>query len=195
MVIQIRNARTQNTAKKTLSVKYVENWCQPTLWTSIWIYIKVSWVCPFRCSDNNFLFASVDIRPFKCKAEGCEKYFHSPGNSRQHYKKVHVDSITRPYKCDVCGSGFIQKSSLDLHRSYHFDPQMPCPICGKLFRNKYELFILLLTLTSTVRVYFSDGHCKNIHWSILANAIIRAVNARNRFRRVLLWERICGFIR
>lgn len=32
--------------------------------------------------------------------------------------------------------GFKVKARLDMHRSYHFDPTLPCKICKKLFRNK-----------------------------------------------------------
>lgn len=33
-------------------------------------------------------------------------------------------------------AGFKAKSRLENHRSYHFDPKIPCKICEKLFRNK-----------------------------------------------------------
>lgn len=94
-----------------------------------------------RCSDRFLLYLLIPlgIRPFKCKLEGCEKYFTSPGSALIHFRKVHIYSITRPHKCDICGSGFVQKSSVDTHRTYHGDPQIPCPICGQLYRNKYEL--------------------------------------------------------
>ncbi|XP_037044177.1 zinc finger protein draculin-like [Bradysia coprophila] len=85
------------------------------------------------------LNAHKDIRPYKCQAEDCEKYFTAPALARHHFRKVHVYSITRPKKCDICGKGFIQQSSLLTHRSYHFDPQIPCTICGQLYRNKRAL--------------------------------------------------------
>ncbi|KAJ6626583.1 Gastrula zinc finger protein xFG20-1 [Pseudolycoriella hygida] len=91
-------------------------------------------------SDIEFhLNVHKGLRPYKCQLNECEKYFVSPALARSHFKKVHIYGITRPCKCDVCGAGFIQKSSLDLHRSYHFDPEIPCTICGKLFRNTRAL--------------------------------------------------------
>lgn len=81
-------------------------------------------------------FCLLDVRPYKCEVEDCGKYFVAPTHAKNHYTKVHVNGIIRPYKCDICGRGFNQKSSLNTHKTYHFDPQIPCSICGQFYRNK-----------------------------------------------------------
>lgn len=119
-------------------VKCVANWCPITSLNSTWICIEV---CPVLLSFRqwNLIAPSciADIRPYKCEVEDCNKYFVAPTHAKNHYTKVHINGVIRPYKCDVCGRGFNQKSSLQTHKTYHFDPQIPCPICGLFYRNKY----------------------------------------------------------
>lgn len=52
---------------------------------------------------NDCILDVPGIRPYKCEAKDCEKYFISPGHAKNHYTKVHVYGVSRPHKCDVCG--------------------------------------------------------------------------------------------
>ncbi|KAG4074145.1 hypothetical protein HA402_014350 [Bradysia odoriphaga] len=77
------------------------------------------------------------LKPFECDEPDCTSKFSAPHYLSRHKRFCH--SQTPLLHCDVCGRGFKVKVGLDMHRSYHFDPNLPCKICEKLFRNKQAL--------------------------------------------------------
>ncbi|XP_037044181.1 zinc finger protein 431-like [Bradysia coprophila] len=77
------------------------------------------------------------LKPFECDEPNCKSQFAAPHYLSKHKKFCH--SQTPLLHCDVCGRGFKVKVGLDMHRSYHFDPNVPCNICEKFFHNKRAL--------------------------------------------------------
>lgn len=75
------------------------------------------------------------LRPFKCRDASCDKMFAALANMRAHFKYAHKADALR-FGCDICGGRFKIKTALKYHMSYHYDPQIPCDVCGKLMRNK-----------------------------------------------------------
>lgn len=80
------------------------------------------------------MFYLPGITPYICTFEECGKTFSSPFKLTGHKKHCHTDFFR--FKCEICGKQFKVKTSYDIHKSYHGDPQIPCPVCGKLIRNK-----------------------------------------------------------
>lgn len=77
-------------------------------------------------------------RPFKCTMPECDKVFRSNSEVKRHVLLHH--STERPYKCDVCGKGFIKISFLNAHAKIHSrEKPFNCHICGKAFPKLYSM--------------------------------------------------------
>lgn len=77
-------------------------------------------------------------RPFKCTMPECEKVFRSNSEVKRHILLHH--STERPYKCDVCGKGFIKICFLNAHAKIHSgEKPFNCHICGKAFPKLYSM--------------------------------------------------------
>lgn len=77
-------------------------------------------------------------RPFKCTMPECDKAFRSTSEVKRHVRRHH--STERPYKCDVCGKGFIQMCLLGAHAKIHSgEKPFVCHICGKAFPKLYSM--------------------------------------------------------
>ncbi|XP_027224572.2 fez family zinc finger protein 2 [Penaeus vannamei] len=71
----------------------------------------------------------------------CDKRFES------RYKlKMHVNTHTgaRPFTCDVCGKGFMRRTTLNAHRTIHDASQFSCPTCNRPFKRSSERLIHIL---------------------------------------------------
>uniref|UniRef100_A0A671VSF9 C2H2-type domain-containing protein n=1 Tax=Sparus aurata TaxID=8175 RepID=A0A671VSF9_SPAAU len=81
------------------------------------------------------------VRPFKCTVADCDKHFRSTCEVKRHVLIHHTTE--RPYKCDVCGKGFIKMFSLKAHAQIHTGKKpFVCHICGKAFLKLYSIHIL-----------------------------------------------------
>lgn len=77
-------------------------------------------------------------RPFKCTMPECDKVFRSNSEVKRHVLLHH--STERPYKCDVCGKGFIKICFLNAHAKIHSgEKPFNCHICGKAFPKLYSM--------------------------------------------------------
>lgn len=77
-------------------------------------------------------------RPFKCTLPECDKVFRSNSEVKRHVLLHH--STERPYKCDVCGKGFIKICFLNAHARIHSgEKPFNCHICGKAFLKLYSM--------------------------------------------------------
>ena len=79
-----------------------------------------------------------DSRRDKCYI--CNKMFIKRSHLRKHME-IH-NSERQSFTCDICGSKFLHKNSLELHiGSDHAtkDPEIPCPHCDKMFHTKAHL--------------------------------------------------------
>lgn len=77
-------------------------------------------------------------RPFKCTMAECDKVFRSNSEVKRHVLLHH--STERPYKCDICGKGFIKFCFLNAHAKIHSgEKPFVCHICGKAFPKLYSM--------------------------------------------------------
>lgn len=77
-------------------------------------------------------------RPFRCTMPECEKLFRSNSEVKRHILLHH--STERPYKCHICGKGFIKTSFLNAHaRTHSGEKPFHCHICGKAFPKLYSM--------------------------------------------------------
>ncbi|XP_069564878.1 uncharacterized protein [Brachyistius frenatus] len=77
-------------------------------------------------------------RPFKCIVPECDKYFRSTSEVKRHVLIHH--STERPYKCDVCGKGFVKMCFLNAHAKIHSgEKPYVCHICSKTFLKVYSM--------------------------------------------------------
>ncbi|XP_042364355.1 zinc finger protein 16-like isoform X2 [Plectropomus leopardus] len=77
-------------------------------------------------------------KPFKCSVPDCDKYFRSTSEVKKHVLMHH--STERPYKCDVCGKGFVKMCYLNAHAKIHSgEKPFVCHICGKAFLKHYGM--------------------------------------------------------
>lgn len=77
-------------------------------------------------------------RPFRCTMPECEKVFRSNSEVKKHILLHH--STERPYKCDICGKGFIKICFLNAHAKIHSgEKPFNCHICGKAFPKLYSM--------------------------------------------------------
>lgn len=77
-------------------------------------------------------------RPFKCTMPECQKVFRSNSEVKKHILLHH--STERPYKCDICGKGFIKICFLNAHAKVHSgEKPFNCHICGKAFPKLYSM--------------------------------------------------------
>ncbi|KAG4067401.1 hypothetical protein HA402_009638 [Bradysia odoriphaga] len=86
---------------------------------------------PFHINKHN------GLKPFACDIDDCASAFAAPYELQVHKRMIHFKQAE--HCCDVCGRAFKRKQALRIHRSYHFDPQIPCKICEKLFKNERAL--------------------------------------------------------
>eukprot|EP00088_Acartia_fossae_P004585 TRINITY_DN11973_c0_g1_i1.p1 TRINITY_DN11973_c0_g1~~TRINITY_DN11973_c0_g1_i1.p1 ORF type:complete len:532 (-),score=107.87 TRINITY_DN11973_c0_g1_i1:32-1627(-) len=113
-------------------------------------------VFPTRYAQRDHLFyvhgqVSVPItkkeveEKFSC--DQCDKVYHQKPSLINHVKKAHQKtkdemSENKPapappsFQCNECGKTLGSVQILANHMSLHKPPELPCPICGKLFHNK-----------------------------------------------------------
>lgn len=77
-------------------------------------------------------------KPFKCTEPECDRVFRSTSEVKRHVLLHH--STERPYKCEVCGKGFIKMCLLKAHAKIHSgEKPFVCIICNKAFLKLYSM--------------------------------------------------------
>lgn len=77
-------------------------------------------------------------RPFQCTEPECNKNFRSTSEVKRHVLVHHTTE--RPFKCDVCGKGFIKMCYLNTHAKVHSgEKPFVCHFCGKSFPKRYSM--------------------------------------------------------
>lgn len=99
-----------------------------------------------------FFISFAGQRPYRCDIDDCTSTFTAPYHLKMHKRDCHRNP---KWTCDVCGKGnvtrqieynfqiffkvlsnveaFKRNQALRVHRRTHFDPDIPCKICHKLF--------------------------------------------------------------
>ncbi|XP_015240897.1 PREDICTED: zinc finger protein 37 homolog [Cyprinodon variegatus] len=76
--------------------------------------------------------------PFKCIAPECGRSFRTASELKRHVLLHHTDE--RPYRCDVCGKGFVRLCDLNAHAKIHSKERpFVCHICGKAFLKSFSM--------------------------------------------------------
>ncbi|XP_047232078.1 zinc finger protein 264-like isoform X2 [Girardinichthys multiradiatus] len=77
--------------------------------------------------------------PFKCIVPECSRSYRTGSELKRHVLVHHTNE--RPYKCDVCGKGFVRLCDLNAHAKIHSKERpFVCHICGKAFLKAYSMF-------------------------------------------------------
>ncbi|XP_019721200.1 zinc finger protein 572-like isoform X2 [Hippocampus comes] len=77
-------------------------------------------------------------RPLKCNAPDCDKTFLTATERKKHFLMHH--STERPFKCDICGKGFITVGIRNEHVKLHSGKKpFVCEICIKGFSKRHTL--------------------------------------------------------
>ncbi|XP_077406950.1 uncharacterized protein LOC144038361 isoform X2 [Vanacampus margaritifer] len=102
----------------------------------------------FLCPDCGKSFSSSSIarhrmthtgeRPFTCTAADCNKSFLTATEQKKHFLMHH--STERPFKCDICGKGFVTVGIRNQHLKIHSGKKpFVCNICVKGFVKRHAL--------------------------------------------------------
>ncbi|XP_029934385.1 zinc finger protein 852-like isoform X2 [Myripristis murdjan] len=77
-------------------------------------------------------------KPYKCQMPECDKHFRSTAEMKRHVMQYHTEE--RPFKCNVCGRGFIMSCLLKTHaRTHSGEKPYICSLCGKAFPTLYSM--------------------------------------------------------
>lgn len=77
-------------------------------------------------SQDNLISFRLGCEPFQCQACGEEYHKLRP-------LVIHMNKHYNNFSCEVCGSVFISKQSLNHHLKTHESGTFPCEICDKVF--------------------------------------------------------------
>lgn len=110
-----------------------------------------------------------NIRPYKCKEEGCMSSFKQLTDLKTHMACIHSD--LRPFSCEICGQTFKIKNSLRAHRrNMHTKKNMVrCTECDKLL-------LTVSALNDHISVYHRGE--RNFKCQICINSYSRASHLR-----------------
>lgn len=85
------------------------------------------------CSIKFFLNFNLDIRPYKCQVEDCDKSFASPTGLRSH-RHTHTKFNL---ECEICKKFYQSTRALEEHQKFrHREPFIPCAQCDMKFKTK-----------------------------------------------------------
>ncbi|GFN80575.1 Zinc finger protein 226 [Plakobranchus ocellatus] len=81
------------------------------------------------------LLYAQSLEYYSCRL--CDERFPTLFLVRQHMSDVHIEQL--PYKCSLCGKGFVSYSGLRHHRQAHAGKVFSCEICGTKFKHKHHM--------------------------------------------------------
>ena len=84
-------------------------------------------------SYSNSQFESIDaLKPFHCPS--CPSTFFEQHELKAHISQNHGDQM--PFRCQVCGKGYLSARGLNHHSSLHTGQLFACPICDRKMHRK-----------------------------------------------------------
>lgn len=86
-----------------------------------------SWRGKHRRSNSSFMGRDLQCRH-------CSATFQNHFSLADHTAVVHL--IEMPFKCDICGKGYLTSSGRNLHMETHTGKSYMCPICDSKFTQK-----------------------------------------------------------
>ena len=70
----------------------------------------------------------------------CDKYVHTDNNLKEHIKRKHTPEEQKPYHCEECGKGFMDKGRLEDHINVHTGGKpFMCQSCVNAYSNRSNL--------------------------------------------------------
>ena len=75
----------------------------------------------------------------KNPCEMCGKIFNK-SQMRKHMLQIHTENDKKPFICELCGKGFINKQKLKYHMNTHTgNKPFVCDLCGTGFAHKANM--------------------------------------------------------
>jgi hypothetical protein len=108
--------------------------------------------------------------------------------SRKEYLEEHIRTHTgkKPYRCDVCGKGFVGRTGLNHHSKIHEPPRKDsvCEVCGKAFTRK--------SLWTHMKIHDKQYECEVCHKFFATPGTLRAHTVMTHIESKLFTCQKCG---
>ena len=77
---------------------------------------------------------------FVSRCKYCPDYFDNDALRRKHIHEVHSDELGERVLCPQCGKSTLKSNMKEHILKFHGDGEMPCDICHKVCKTKWQLY-------------------------------------------------------